>query len=336
MLRVTLITSLFCLLWSVSITAQDSLRIAFYNVENLFDTVDNPDREDEEFLPEGRKKWTTERYEAKLERLSEVANMLDMPDIIGVCEVENATVLSDWAARSDFGAGRYQFVHYDSPDLRGIDAALLYNSERFTLVDSRKVHVDFPLWLEPEGYTSRDIIVAELEDQQGDHLHLLVNHWPSRRGGTEFSQHRRFRVAAAVRKTVAEIQLADSTAQIVIMGDFNDEPNNLSVRQALGTLPWQAEQAMLPGLLYNTFAVEVDTSQQDVGTYNYKGDWNLLDQFIITGFSFGSKWQMGRALIFHDERLLYQGRRPNRTYGGPNYYGGFSDHLPIVLELYKE
>ncbi|MEM1217100.1 MAG: hypothetical protein AAGJ82_15505 [Bacteroidota bacterium] len=316
--------------------AQDSLRVAFYNVENLFDTVDDPERKDEEFLPTGRKQWTDERYQAKLARLTEVFQLLDAPAILGVCEVENARVLRDWVNYPGFSERTYDFVHCESPDVRGIDAALLYDAERFSLVSSSRVRVDFPLWLEPEGYTSRDIIVAELADTDGQRLHLFVNHWPSRRGGTEASQHRRWRVAAALRQAVAEVQLADSSAQIILLGDFNDEPHNTSVSQALGSLPYRAEQSMLPGLLYNLFAHQVDTSSQDIGTYNYKGDWNALDQFIVTGFTGTAHWQIGQATIFRDERLLYKGKRPNRTYGGSNYYGGFSDHLPIVLDLYHE
>jgi predicted extracellular nuclease len=307
-----------------------SFRVAFYNVENLFDTRDNREKLDDDFTPAGRQAWTTARYQTKLDRIGEVVEALEYPALVGLAEIENDSVLAELVASERLAGQRYAHLSFDSPDLRGIDVGLLYRSDVFTLERDTFFRIDFPAWLEPEGYTSRDLLYARLDSGEAfGSFHCFVVHWPSRRGGEVESEHRRLWVAQRLRRLVDELLNFDQEAKVIIMGDFNDEPANRSVQSVLGAIE-SRDSLFLPGILYNHM-IPLDNAQE--GTYNYRGNWNMLDQFVTHGLGYPAYWRVAKVGIFKPDWLLYKGDRPNRTYGGPNYYGGYSDHLPIFLDI---
>lgn len=315
---------------------QAPARIAFYNVENLFDTVDHPDKPDEEFTPDGRNQWTVERYNTKLERLAQVITAMEMPTLLGVCEVENQQVLLDLAAQPTLESAHYGVAHVESNDYRGIDNALLYNKERFTILGLEHQVLEFPRDItEGKPYSSRDIVHIKGLLDGSLLVHVFVNHFPSRRGGLEASEPKRVFVATELRKMVDAVRQQDANAHIVIMGDFNDETDNKSIRETLGA---QATDGPAVGELVNCFAA-LDADGK--GSYNYRGDWNMLDQIIISDNFLApdapTHVDMQSATIFQQPWMMYNDKRngptPNRTYGGPNYYGGYSDHLPVFIDL---
>ncbi len=312
------------------------MRIAFYNVENLFDTEDDPLTLDEDFTPSGKQKWTDERYRTKLQRIDQVVTGMEYPVLLGLCEVENQVVLNDLCKTTSLAKNKYQFVHFDSPDRRGIDVALLYQKKLFKVINAEKIHVDFPDEIVPNmpGYTSRDILVVEGYLPKKQKVHVIVAHFPSRRGGVKESEPKRTHVAKHVRDKVDEIFANDPSANIIFMGDLNDETTNKSVAvtlQAHSPIDKPSSKA-----LYNCFA-ELDAT--GAGSYNYRGNWNMLDQVILSGgfFLSDSPFKFHSATIYKEDYLMYKdkknGLRPNRTYGGPNYYGGYSDHLPVFIEV---
>lgn len=321
-----------CISSVINLQAQESYKIAFYNVENLFDTVDDPTTLDDDFTPDGKQKWTTERYQAKLTKIAQVMDSLGKPHLIGLSEVENLTVLEDLIETEALKTEDYGIIHKNSPDMRGIDVALLYKKQNFQVLKTEFIRVNFPDFIEKD-YTSRDILYAKGKLSNGEILHVFVNHWPSRRGGLQQSEPKRLFVAQHVKKAVDEILYKDQKALVVLMGDFNDEPDNTSLTSVLGALP--DESAALEGLLYNCFYSQ---DKDKKGSYNYRGNWNMLDQFIVSGYlrNPAAPLMVKNPTIYKYSWLMYEGKNgptPNRTYGGPNYYGGYSDHLPISIEL---
>lgn len=313
------------------------IEMVFYNVENLFDIYDNPDTEDEEFLPSSEKQWNQERYQKKQADIFRVLNSLseqDFPEIIGFSEIENATVLKDFISQKTFAGKKYAFIHKDSPDVRGIDVALIYNTEVFKPVYSETLKVDLP---EPFSEDkTRDILYVE-GDLVGERVHLFVNHWSSRRGGVEKSEPKRVKAANVALAKIATIQKKEKAPLIVLMGDFNDGPNNKSICEVLnakGNFTASSEE-----LLFNPFHA---LSIRGIGSYKYKENWNMLDQIILSkdmlnqDNPFYASWDdcagilQKNWMMFRDKKY---GLKPNRTYGGPNYYGGFSDHLPVYVTL---
>jgi len=325
-----------CTLKSNGQASQQPIRIGFYNVENLFDTVDDPEKHDEEFTPSSKLKWTEKRYRTKLTHIDEVVSGMDYPTLIGLAEVENAKVLTDLCQTTSLADRKYQFVHFESPDYRGIDVALLYQKKKFKVVDSEVIRLDFPESITPDikGYTSRDILVVEGFLPKKQKVYVIVTHLPSRRGGLKESEPKRTFVAGHIRKKVDEIMAAEPKANVIIMGDMNDETNNKSIAITLQAHKLSASPA--EGSLYNCFS-KLDEAGK--GSYNYKGNWNMLDQIILSGHFFqpDSRLQFQDANIYKEDYLMYNdkkfGSRPNRTYGGPNYYGGYSDHLPVYIDL---
>lgn len=309
------------------------IEVVFYNVENLFDTVEDTTIWDDEFLPDSAKNWTPERYEKKLTDLAKVLTAIsedDLPEIIGVCEVENRQVVEDLFSTDSLANGKYKIIHEQSPDFRGIDVALAYNSELIIELYHERIRYSFSF--EPETKT-RDILYAKLLSC-GDTLHVFVNHWPSRRGGQEKSEPKRLKAATVLRTKIDSVLLKDKNAKIIAMGDFNDYPTNRSMTEVMNCEPGANQQ--LTNLTYRF-------EEQDLGTYNYKGDWGMLDQFIVSdGLLYSEKGcaaSDSSVAIFKEDWMLYFPENggsptPNRTYGGPNYYGGYSDHLPIRMTLY--
>lgn len=311
---------------------QKPIEVVFYNVENLFDTEEDTTIWDDEFLPDSAKNWTIERYNKKLVDLAKVLTAIsedDLPEVIGVCEVENRKVVEDLFATDSLKNGKFMIIHEDSPDFRGIDVALAYNSELLTELYHEKIRYSFSF--EPET-TTRDILYAKLLSC-GDTLHFFVNHWPSRRGGQEKSEPKRLKAATVLRTKIDSILLRDKQAKVIAMGDFNDYPNNTSMTEVMNCEPGANQR--LTNLTYQFH-------EDGLGTYNYRGEWGMLDQFIVSdGLLYSAKGcatSDSSAAIFKEDWMMYFPEEgspsPNRTYGGPNYYGGYSDHLPIRLTLY--
>ncbi|MGC9344634.1 MAG: endonuclease/exonuclease/phosphatase family protein [Bacteroidales bacterium] len=316
---------------------KDVLSIVFYNVENLFDTIDAPEIEDQEFTPGSEKKWNQEKYQKKLEDLGRVLSSImedELPDIIGLSEVENKNVLEDLIETTDLRKGKYQIVHKDSPDDRGIDVALLYRKKELKDINYQAIRIEFPF--DPELKT-RDILHVEGLARDGEKIHFFVNHWSSRWGGMLESEPKRIECALNLRRTLDDILSLEENPRFIIMGDFNDEPTNRSVMEILGAS--NKRKNIYPKDLYNLYYDLHNLGGK--GTYNYRGNWNMLDHIIISynlidrpGYYSCSYEDAG---IFKADWMLYETRDgikvPNRTYGGPNYYGGISDHFPVYLRL---
>lgn len=310
-------------------SSDDELTLAFYNVENLFDTENDPATADDEFTPGGEKEWTQERYQDKLNKLAQVLSSLDkeLPEVVGLCEVENLKVLKDLFSTGILASGDYEIIHQDSPDGRGIDCALIYRKSSI-----RFENVDFFTANLPAGDrpNTRDIVYG-LGIKGNDSLHVFVNHWPSRGGGQAETEPNRLTMAYLLKSKLDSLREINPEAKIVLMGDFNDHPNDKSVReilQASGKSDWP---------MYNFMEV---MHKNGKGSYNYKGEWGALDQFIcsraVLNSSHGFSASENSARIYKEDYLLYTApdgnSSPNRTYG-KNYYGGYSDHLPVVLQL---
>lgn len=328
---------LICSLFTLTVQAQTKqLTIAFYNQENLFDTIDDPLTEDSEFLPGSKAQWTNERYVAKLNNMSRVIRSLNNgADIIGLCEVENKKTVDDLAHYCGTGAKHeaYGVVHFDSPDPRGIDVALMYRKSALTVLYAYPIRFVLP---RADYNRTRDILYVKGELPNKSVVHLFVNHFPSRREGTAESSYKRQFVAAELRQRVDSLLQKDKNAQIVIMGDFNDEPGDSSMNVVLKAA-CTSKDAEKTGL-YN---VMCPLKGAGLGSHLYRKEWGMLDQIIISSALLTDKNKMHyvaeSASIFKEEWMLEQSEKykgqPFRTYVGSKYLGGFSDHLPVYIKL---
>lgn len=316
---------------------EDTIRVAFYNVENLFDTNDDPITYDEEFLPSGDKNWTYQRYQDKLIKIAAVIDSLKEPSnpaLVGLCEIENEKVLKDLISVKGLSPSDYAVVHKESRDYRGIDVALIYNTRLFDPFVQKDYEIVFP---DDPDYKTRDILKVSGVMGKTDTLHILVNHFPSRRGGQQESEPKRLFVASKLKAIIDEIYQADDDAKIIVMGDFNDEPYNKSIREVLEAEPEISE--VEKGELYNTLA---KPDREGQGSYKYRGNWNMLDQIMVSpallSGSSGYFYLINSAEVFKKPWLLQQEGDyigyPDRTYAGSKYLGGYSDHLPVFVDLY--
>lgn len=317
-------------------TTRGDIRVMFYNVENLFDTIDAPEKKDEEFTPDDDKNWDSYRYYEKLNHIFQVIAAIgeqQPPEIIGFVEVENKEVVRDVLTKTPLERYSYEISHFESPDFRGIDVALCFRSDLFTLISEKKYPVVFPA----ENYSSRDILHTQLLYKK-DTLHLFVNHWPSRRGGQERSEPKRMHAASILKNITDSLLTVNPQTNILIMGDFNDEPYNKSIAETLNAKSYDGEAT--GNKLYNLSSNLQDTCK--CGTYRYRGQWNMLDQFIVSSqmlLKEGFVTDVDNVHIFKNQFLLqedekYGGYFPHRTYLGPRYLGGYSDHLPIYLDVF--
>ncbi len=304
--------------------------VAFYNVENLFDTINDPLIDDDEFLPNAKKVWNSIRYDDKLEKLAlAISNMGGgIPALVGLCEIENTGVLNDLIQQSTLNESNYKIVHYNSPDQRGIDVALLYSTNLMTLIKSEALPVKMPEGERP----TRDILHAQMQVKKHGLIHVFVNHWPSRAGGEEATEPRRLASAKVLHSKVNEILGIHENAYIIIMGDFNDYPDNVSLRDALSAKPAEED-----GLLINLMAGLNDSKR---GSYNYRGEWGFLDQIIVSrAFANGKGLEVinGSTAPYFSKEMIYINdsgeESPNKTYSGNTYYGGYSDHLPVYTRI---
>ena len=298
----------------------DELFLMFYNVENLFDTLDSPNTKDEEFLPSSEKKWGSYRYNYKIQQLEKVFNKIiekenekNLPDIIGLCEVENKLVIEDLLKTDVFKNHNYSIIHKQSPDGRGIDCALLVNS-KFEVLQNDFIQINNP----KESRTTREIVYSSLKFKN-QIINVFVNHWPSRWGGQEASNHKRVFVAKVLRKYIDE-----NTSQNdlnLIMGDFNDCPSNESL-----------DEILVKDDLINLMS---SSQVSGIGSYNYRGNWDWLDQIIISKEI--SSFKLIKFGAFEEDFMMYTNKKgevyPSKSFGGNNWYGGYSDHLPVFLKM---
>lgn len=316
--------------------------IGFYNLENLYDTINQPEVSDEEFTPEGTKNYTGKVYLDKISKLSDVLSLIgtdESPDgfsILGCAEIENASVLKDLLNQPKLKNRNLQFVHYDSPDKRGVDVGLIYNPKYFTPKFSEPLFVDLRTPDNPDYFT-RDILYV-YGMYLGEPVHIMVGHWPSRRGGEEASAPSRAVAAGVCKHKIDSITAINADAKIVVMGDLNDDPLSPSVTKVLkatGDL-----NKVKRGGMYNPFT---QFYVKGIGTLAYNDSWNLFDQIMISS-GWLNKSQSGLffkdAHIFRREFMVQKSGRykgyPMRTYDFDRYMGGYSDHFPTYLVFLKE
>lgn len=299
-----------------------------YNIENLFDTIDDPNKADEDFTPTGKMQWNTAKYYEHLNHtVDAITNKgTNFPAIVGLIEVENGIVLNDLVNTSYFKGKGYQVVWYEGPDERGIDVALIYDSKRVAIVGSRPIPVVLESVSDPN---TRDILKVSVKVGIEDY-HLFVNHWPSRRGGQDESEMHRIKAASILRKEVDQIFTVNPKANIICMGDFNDFPSNKSVHDVL-----QAGVSNEHSVLFNMMS---DFESLKKGTHFYKGEWSPLDQFMVSYGMFDSKCISANSFEVVSYDFLYYTdknsvKSPARVYVGDSYKGGYSDHLPILLHV---
>ncbi len=316
---------------------QDSLRIMFYNVENLFDPFDDSLTNDEEFTRDGVRHWSWTKYQKKLANIYKVIVATGNPRppaIIGLCEIENRFVLNQLVFKTAFAKFDYRIVHEESPDRRGIDVALLFDPTRFALLAHEAIAINFPF--DPQSKT-RDILYAKGLIFNSDTIHLFVNHWPSRWGGELATEGKRKYVADILKMKTDSILKRDKNASIVIMGDFNDEPTNESLLLNLNAKP-PGDSSVLVNLMYPL------AENKKEGTHKFQSDWAVLDQFIVSSHLLmpksSIKIQGERAFIAKHDFLgvpddKFLGKKPYRTFNGYEYIGGFSDHFPIFINIVK-
>ena len=313
-----------------------NVRIVFWNVENLYDPYDDSTKLDDEFTSGGMKRWTYSRFRQKLNHLAKsllAIGRWEPPAAVGLCEVENRYVLNKLIYDSPLKPFKYKYIHHESPDLRGVDVALLYRPDKMKILANRSISIRFPFDTLSQ---TREILMVKgiLFDQ--DTIHLLINHWPSRRGGTLASQPRRNYVAGVLRQLVDSIQAHGSGQTVVIMGDFNDEPDSESIT---GHLLARCDTSGMKTLdLVNLMFPKMKKE----GTHKYQGQWAMLDQFMVTANLFlgtqnlradYSMVHICREAFLLQEDTRFFGDKPLRTYTGPKYTGGFSDHLPVYLDI---
>ncbi|MBL85550.1 MAG: endonuclease [Winogradskyella sp.] len=304
--------------------------IAFYNIENLFDIENDPLTNDDDFLPTSAKRWTPKRYDNKLKKLGKVISQIGKeetnlaPIIVGLAEVENKKVLSDLVRSENLISETYSYIHYDSADERGIDVALLYKDEFFKVENSETFSVYLQSETGERDYT-RDILLVQGKLHEED-INIIVNHWSSRREGEKETEHKRIAAANVVNNVIARLKKEQANAKVIVMGDFNDNPEN--------------ESLMLlekEGHLYNPFSTVLSYNK---GSLNHDFQWNMFDQILISGNFFdpdGTKLKFIKAEVFNSKFLTqYHGKykgQPFRTYAGKKYKGGYSDHFPVYIQF---
>ncbi|MBP5303135.1 MAG: endonuclease [Bacteroidales bacterium] len=301
-----------------------SAQVVFWNVENYFDTRDEAGKDDEDFTPAGEYHWNRKRYLAKrnfiAKALIATADSLgSMPAVIALAEVENLRVVRDLAENTPLAKTGYRIVHRESPDARGIDVAMLYDPERLEAVE-----VDF---LTVKGFRTRDILYCRLRsavDTAAEALHLFVNHWPSKRGGAASSDSRREAVSELLRLKIDSLQKQDPSARILLVGDFNDTPDGESLK------------ALCDSCSLHNMALPL--WRKGMGSIRYKGKWELIDQAIVSQrlAGEGAVFSIFAAAFLQEPDNAYLGLKPKRTFVGPRYNGGVSDHLPVLVRIKKE
>ncbi|MBT8185538.1 MAG: endonuclease/exonuclease/phosphatase family protein [Eudoraea sp.] len=333
---------LFCEPDNISVKEFTVRTIAFYNVENLFDTINDTLIYDDDRTPEGKDEWTLERYNKKVADISGVLAEIGLestgssPDIIGLCEVEKQDVVEDLVHHPNLIGEHYGIIHTDSPDERGIDVALIYKKSAFLpihFVSHRLLLLDE---MQERDYTRDQLVVSGRLDN--NLIHLIINHWPSRSGGASRSRPGRIAAARLNKRITDSILKISPDSGIIIMGDFNDNPTDDSLKKVLRTK--SSTDSLQATSLFNPME---SLFKKGLGTLAYRDEWSLFDQILLSGnlvsrttlnFSY---WKVG---IYNPSYLITQTGRfkgyPYRTYAGGIYTGGFSDHFPVYVVMVKE
>jgi len=337
-----LITNLLVILLWINCTAQsnDTLYLAFWNLENLFDATDDLEVNDEQFLPDGEREWTVDRLDKKMFNLSRIIRMMNNgngPDILGVCEVENQEVFELMVSKylSDLN---YEIAYIESPDKRGIDNGLIFKSSEFELlnIQADTVHLS-------DGWPTRLIFGVNLLTGNKKEITVFVNHWPSRSGGQMESEPNRIAAAQTLSEAVDRIFSFNEQANIFIIGDFNDEPVNISVLQTLNAMPIKCDS--IPTEIEfkperELFNLSYEAFENGLGSYKYKDTWNMLDQIIVSGSIIKGEYihyicnsfEVYKPDFIVTKSGKYEGA-PFPTYGGRRYLGGYSDHFPVIAKF---
>lgn len=328
---VLLIVFIFSSCDSTKITTHS---IAFYNVENLFDTINDAGVNDGRYTPENEMPWNTERYNHKLNQLTRVIKAMDtvngFPVIIGLSEIENENVLIDLANHDSIKDAAYSYLHKNSPDERGIDVAMLYQSEFYLPLETNFINVNLP----DSGNTTRDILYSKGILAGTDTLHIFFNHWVSRWGGQEKTEPLRIFIAKKLKQITDSIMEINPNSAIILAGDLNDNPTDTSVLHVLGAL--KPEISVKEKKLYNLSLSKFENGE---GSLYYRS-WDMFDQFIVSSSML--KEESPIHLLNNDQQIvkydwmLYKPKkgepRPSRT-AAKYYYGGFSDHLPVMINI---
>jgi len=314
--------------------------IGFWNVENLYDTLNDQWKNDEDFTPAGVNAWTGSRYKTKIEHLADAISKMAIdatPDgvaILGLCEVENKSVVEDLVNSSKLKVRQYKVVHIEGPDARGVDPSFIYNPAYFKFSEAVSYRVKL---VQDSSFRTRDILVVS-GFFNNEALTVVVNHWPSRRGGEAQSRPNRNAAAKVVRRISDSILQKDPRSKIIVMGDFNDDPVNESIKTYIGT--YNDISVNKKDYFYNPME---KLYQNGIGTLAWQDSWNLFDQIILnqnwipSGYA---TWQYYSAHVFNKTFLKndygkYKGY-PARTYSGAAYTAGYSDHFPVYILIAKE
>lgn len=325
--------------------AQKPHKVVFYNIENFFDTINDPEVLDDEFTPEGPKKWNSAKYNQKLGNIERVLFDIasidkEYPAVIGLSEVENRTALEDIVATRKLAPANYRIVHFDSPEARGVDVAFFYRPDVFKIEGQHPVRTVIP---SIPGFKTRDILTmwGTIENEP---FFFMVAHWPSRLGGKEASEFKRIAVGQQMRSIADSVLRANPATKVVMMGDFNDDPTDKSIAQGLGAKFKQKD--LQPGDLYNPYA---DMLKAGYGTLAYGDAWNIFDNIVVSenlakGSTGALKLQPAAGSKFYGNvfKQHYMVQKegqfkgyPLRTYVGNNFQGGFSDHFPVYIYISK-
>jgi len=314
-----------------------NFRVVFYNVENFFDVFPDSIADDSEWLPGGMRGWNMTRYRQKQANIAKVITAIggwSTPALVGLAEVESRRALIDLTRNSPLRAHGYRFIHHESPDARGIDVALLYHPFQFFPISDKAI----PIRLPNTTRGTRDILYVSGTTFTGDTLHVFVTHYPSRWGGELESEVGRIFVSSVLRTQVDSLFAIYSNPNILIMGDMNDYPTNRSMLETLGAKP--ISNPIVERELYN---LTYHLHAQGIGTYKFQGEWGMLDQIIVSGnllnptngiFTLQQDVRVFDADFLLEPDDAFLGRRPFRTYIGMRYHGGFSDHLPLVVDFW--
>jgi len=318
--------------------------IAFYNLENLFDTVVDPDTNkilQDDFTPKGNHKWNTDKYYKKIRNMAEVISKIGKevtplgPSVLGVCEIENRLVLEDLVAHELIASKHYNIIHQDGHDKRGIDCALIYDPLHFKVLAYKSIKLTMP---DNPDFASRDQLLVSGE-LMGELIHFIVVHWPSRRGGESKSRPKRIQAAKLTKSIVDSLQVQNPKAKVVVMGDFNDDPISPSMKDFLNA--HDNNKDFKDNEMFNTM---MGHYKKGIGTLAYRDNWNLFDQFILTPSFIDDKkefenFSFYKSAVYNKTFLKNQKGNfsgyPYRTYVGSTFMGGYSDHFPVYLYLIR-
>lgn len=317
--------------------SQQKLRVGFYNLENFFDVFTDSLSDYNDFTPHGDMHWDYNRFQTKRNNIFKTILAMgegEPPALLGLCELENDVVLRELIYKTPLKNFDYQYINYPSVDQRGIDVALIYRKQYLTLLDSRAIRIIDPF---DSTFKTRDILYASFLSGK-DTIHFFVNHWPSRYSGTLATFEKRILVAEILKHQTDSILKQNSHSKIVLMGDFNDCAEDISIRETLNASPIESEHNEYS--LINLFTKDARLGFD--GTLKHEQQWQIFDQIIVSDFLFsdsiGLRYVNESARIFAPKFLLtqdekYSGTKTYRTYLGPKYIGGYSDHLPVYIDL---